>query len=409
LLLFFGTLLKAWLHGIMTSVDGGEETREAKRLRQSDGTDSTASTEAPAQLSMEAAIVIALDAAGSTGSSSSRHVTPTANANGPPTTAAVSKQLFLLDLAGSGPTLARDDAVQALETLSNWACDFDDSAFLEHFQRYAGTARVLDFLKQNMGDVNLVDCVCLLLARCLSPDGSTDRKDAASEISRSLVDVRGIETLVLANDQCSEKISESGLEHAMTVWTCLLNVTRLFEDITSNPKEKEQAILLAEAACDWLTKISTTHKVFFTWAFLGKLLGTLAEVFLEIKDMQGRAIVPTALKCLLDVKGSWEHDQLAACNVGEFFGQCSEHSVLTSSQYQDLVPFYINSLKYFPLHSDITSCAVDFLKQASSSVDKSFLRYAGVGVALAHFDISGAPDDEWMQSARELIRKLYRK
>jgi hypothetical protein len=380
----------------MTSIEGLEEgTREAKRRRQ---WDDTATTESPAQPSTAAAVVIAPDVAGS------RSPT-TGDTHGPPTALAVSKQLCLLDLAGGGTTMARDDAVRALEALSNWAIDTDDSAFLKHFQIYAGTPRVLDFLKKNMGDLNLVESVCYLLAWCLSSGNTTDQKAVATQIRQSLVDLQGIQTLLLANDECSATNTEAAIQ----IWTCLKTVTSQSPNITAiNPEEKEQAILVTDAACDWLTKISTTHTAFLTTSFLFLLLGTLStqlEVsLLEPQDIQRRAVVPAALKCLLHVEGSWKHDESCANTVVSFFCECG---VLTGSQYQDLIPFYIKILKSFPLADHITSWVILFLEGASSNVDKGILKNAGVCVALAKFDISGAPNDEWMRLARELGKKLF--
>lgn len=335
------------------------------------------------------------------------------------TGAAVAQQLGHFDLAGEGATLARTDALQALDTMKKWASDSESyNAFSVYFQRYAGPARMLDFLKENMEDAKLVELICSFFNDCMytDNDAAEDREAIVMEFRKLFVDVDGIETFLLANIEHFTNDTDLGVMAAQNIWSCLSNVTSLYPDTNdgSIAREKEQTTLVTEAGYDWLEKLGSTSDISLSrMNLLDSILGTLSfqmdKSILKNSHVKTKKIVPTALKAVLLTIGKWNSSAVSSPGgICAFFGGCSDQkNLLTPSQFQELLPMYVEALKEYPLETCVTTFSIAFLENASSVLEGIVMKKAGVCVALSQFDISDAAEDCWKERARTLVKELY--
>lgn len=381
----------------MSGVIAGEESREAKRRRR-----------AGDPLVVVAAAIVP-DVAASASSESSE-ADAVAAATDLPTGAAVAKQLGYFDLARDGLPLARAGALRALKTMDEWASD-DESyvAFSVYFQRYGGPARVLDFLKENMVDAELVELVCAFIAICSSDNVAENCLGMANANRKLFVDLEGIQTFLLANDEHFATNTDSSLKAAASIWWCLWNTTW-----------EEQATLVVDAACVWLEKLSTlsftttSHGIDLLDSLLGALSSQMTKSFLKSRDIKTRKIILKALKAVLPTIGKWKKPawKQPALNPGgicAFFSECSKKKdLLTHSQFQDLLPIYVEALEEYPLETNVYTWTISFFENASSVVDKQVMKRSGVCVALSQFDNSDATEDHWKERARKLVMKLFK-
>lgn len=335
-----------------------------------------------------------------------------------PTGAAVAKQLLHFDLlARDGTSLARNAALRELDTMKKWASSNDITyvAFIKYFQRYGGPARMLDFLKGNMADTELVGLICRFYSSCMSvsTNGNTRNVVTVDEFRKQFVDLDGIQTLLLANDEHFATNTDSSLLAANTIWWCLERVTLwcAYNKDGIIAMEKFQSTLVTDAACDWLEKLSTID---VTTApretLLDVLLGTLgsqmAASTLKSGDMKTKKIIPTALEAVLRSIGKWKRPLIPE-GIFYFFSWCSKMTnLLTHSQFQELLPWYIYALTEYPLEQTVSTWTISFLEDASSFINKQVMKKSGVCVALIQFDISDAPEDMWKARARKIVREL---
>lgn len=334
-----------------------------------------------------------------------------------PTGAAVAKQLCHFDLARDGATLARGEALLALAALTKWARNKEQClSFFMYFQRYGGHGRMLDFLKENMADTELVKRICTLFACCMYWDDKSTENHlaAANKHRRQFVDLDGIQTLLLANDEHFAITTISDVNAAVEIWMCLTNVTSLYpnNDAGFIATEKEQTTIVGLAICDWLEKLSASNFAFQVMApLLSNLCATLdfqlTKSILKSNHFKTRNIIPTALKAVLPTIGKWKGPTLKPETICSFFYRCSKtKDLLTASQFQELLPLYVEALTEYPDDCRISSWTIPFLENASTVVDKQVMKKSGICVALFQFDVSEVADDSWKKRARKLIREL---
>jgi hypothetical protein len=284
----------------------------------------------------------------------------------------------------SGPVLCRElskfsgtrtVAIQALNTIGKWvmlSCyenrDDDYATFMKLFVLYGGFPRLFDFLKSQMEDAECVSKAAIVLK------WSTKMSRYGAEVSKAVELSGGNHTLLLANDEFGSGTTDAELEVVVEIWRALSNIHAL------EPKPgREQALLVVEAACDWLDKLSTIHS------------SDLLEVVLcflkkqTVVDLQCRMVIPQSVKALHAHRKSLKGNRnLSSAAVSFFFGRCCEKKgPCTTQEYEDILMFCAQALCDFPSSRKIQFYGLHLLYDICAKVKKAKVLKSDAGVALA--------------------------
>jgi len=308
--------------------------------------------------------------------------------------------------------------LRALERLSEWA-HTQDTTLLKHFLTYGGVVKVIDFLREQVEDPGcegdfLMECIqkaCDVICNACFVGKHGINEDIAVVNATVVVKYEGIETLLLASNQCNEANSDHplALKAAEGVWNAIMNVYCNAEAAI----KKKNSMLVLNAGLKVLARIrSVDHPI------AAETIANVFNTFYRItyhdyvtKDEFKQMDILT--HCLDVFKGdvtSSESDEEFLEEAISFFYGCHEKDLFTdSSDYERVLPLCVMGLREFAQdNANIREWATKLLDGACSNIRKkeAIMMAEGAIEALAPFLTSKDVDMKEKDELRKLIRKI---
>jgi hypothetical protein len=337
-----------------------------------------------------------------------------------PTQNEISKYLCHIDIcASTGHSMfCREEALVALDKLGKWAYS-EDSTFFENFDTFGGVARVLYFLR-SVADNETCDGVVRmkfirkavrLTARVCFLGVNETIMDIVKKNATNVVYVGGIETLLLASNECKADMSNSRstLKIVSLIWYTLSSITCLARDMIVH----DRAYCIFICCVDIIGHLrSVTDPM--TYEILCDVLDTFNNIMVVdhidlTKEFKGKAILS---KCLEIFKKdgtmfSCENDVMMSAVI-DFLDTCQHKELLNEdSDQESFVYLCIIGLKEFPANDEIRKKVVKLLDGACSTIyNKKIIERAGTMVGLAPLLTSDDIDEVEKDNVRGLMRKI---
>ena len=332
----------------------------------------------------------------------------------------VSKYLCHIDIfANTGHSMFyRGEALVALDTMGKWAYS-EDSTFFDNFDTFGGVARVLYFLRtvtdnetcERVVRMKFIRKAVRLTARVCFLGVDETIMDIVKNNARNAVYVGGIETLLLASNECKADTSNSGstLKITSLIWYTLSSVTCLAGDMIVH----ERAYCIFICCVDIIGHLrSVTDPL--TYEILCDVLDTLNNIMVVdhidlTKEFRGKAILS---KCLEIFK---KDGTMFRCENGEimsavidFLDTCQRMKLLNGdSDQESFVYICVIGLKEFPANGAIRKKVVQLLYAAYSTIyDKKIFERADTMVGLAPLLTSEDIDEVEKDNVRGLMCKI---
>ena len=143
---------------------------------------------------------------------------------------------------------SKDEILCALEKLNTLAHSEYREDFFDTFMALGGIYRLLTFLTNpnNMDDKEYVALVYNVMCPFDENDFRIISDDGARKMAKQLVELNGIQTILLANKKYTDGNDIDILRAVKSIWGLLLEVVEFASDIL----DKEQALAVVDAALD---------------------------------------------------------------------------------------------------------------------------------------------------------------
>jgi hypothetical protein len=336
------------------------------------------------------------------------------NANELPTTDQLSQELCkIVDIVH----YSRDESIRALENLHDWAFT-EDADFLKSFHTYGGIAKVLDFLKATMNDVNCkgsirMECIEIaanVIAWVTFSGENDDNEEIAKKIAITLLNCDGIDTLISASEEYTGGDDIPQLNAVCYVWCAFGNILSTDSSLMSQDK----AVTIFDTGIDVISQLKSVDNS-ITSRILNQVFCTFNNIvfgnYVTKKYFQDKNILPKCLE-VFKKNGAWNfrsHEGLIQEAVDFFDTCCDKGLIYDSSDYEKILPLLVLAIKKYPSNDNIRKYALKMMNHSCSTInDKKIILRSGVmeslGVLLASDEINDNEDEK--NKVRTLISKI---
>jgi hypothetical protein len=337
-----------------------------------------------------------------------------------PTQNEISKYLCHIDIcANTGHSMfCREETLVALDKLGKWAYS-EDSTFFENFDTFGGVARVLYFLR-TVADNETCEAVVRmkflrkavrLIARVCFLGVDETIMDIVKKNATNVVYVGGIETLLLASNECKADMSNSGstLKIASLIWYTMSSITCLAGDMIVH----DRAYCIFICCVDIIGHLRSVADP-MAYEILCDALDTINNIMAVdhidlTKEFKGKAILSKCLEIFKKVGTmfSCENDVIISAVI-DFLDTCQHKELLNEeSDQESFVYLCVIGLKGFPANDAIRKKVVKLLYGACSTIyNKKIIERADTMVGLAPLLTSDGIDEVEKGNVRDLMRKI---
>jgi hypothetical protein len=337
-----------------------------------------------------------------------------------PTQNEISKKLCLIDICSNTghSMLCREESLVALDKLGKWAYS-EDPTFFEYFDTFGGVARVLYFLRTVVDNetcngvirMKFIRKAVRLTARVCFLGVDETIMDIVKKNATNVVNFGGIETLLLAGNECKADWSNSGstLKIISLIWYTLSSITCLVGDMIVH----DRAYCIFICCVDIIGHLRSVTDPMAS-EILCDVLGTLNNIMsvdhIDLtREFKGKAILSKCLEILKKDGAlfSYGNDVIMA-TVVDFLDTCYHKELLNQDLDQEtFIYLCVIGLKQFPANGTIRKQVVKLLDGACSTIyDKKIIERADTMVGLAPLLTSDDIDEVEKDNVRGLMRKI---
>jgi len=265
----------------------------------------------------------------------------------------------------------KDQIIGALEKLNTWAHSEDSEDFFDRFMALGGIYRLLTFLNNPniMGDKEYVVLVCDVMCPCDEHGHLTISDDKIKKLAKQLIELNGIETILLANKKITGGNDIDELRAVKSIWGLLLDVV----DFTPDIVDKEQELAVVDAALDTIHLLkdanNDTHRILLY--IFGALHNTMISGKVDESEVIEKDIIRKCLQALKTPEGNWNFDIYSWNAAYIFFGVAEKKhkGILSNNAHFNLfVSFCIELINRDP---DNSSGVFELLCKSTNAAGKS--------------------------------------
>ena len=304
----------------------------------------------------------------------------------------------------------KDEILGALEKLNTWAHSEDREDFFNTFVALDGIYRLLTFLNHpnNMDDKEYVVLVCDIMCPCDEQDRLIISDDGARKMAKQLVELNGIQTILLANKKYTDGNDIDKLRAVKSIWGLLWDVVEFASDVL----DKEQALAVVDAALDTIHLLKDANNdAHSIWR---RIFGTLEYVMdsgkVDESEVLEKDIIQKCLQALKTAEGNWNYDRDSWNAAYNLFSVCEKKhkGILSNNAHFGLfVSFCIELINRDPGDS---SKVFKLLGKATEAAGKSVtINTTGIVAEMGKL-LPSANDDvpqDVKDNANKLLKKLY--
>ncbi|VEU45015.1 unnamed protein product [Pseudo-nitzschia multistriata] len=308
---------------------------------------------------------------------------------------------------------SRINGIRALEQIQEWlandkATTESSKGVLEHFYFYGGVARTLDFLEDNMDDLDCVMIAAAVLSDFLSFrwNGTVQNREIAMNIAKTIVQRNGIPLLLLANQEfLVGQRTSSATKH---VWIAIGRTINGEE--TRCILDKKQKLNILSDAIDCIFRLEKTGSEDWADGVLQVVLYTIANTIkdasIEKEDLKRLDIVPGCLMILEKESDQNRSDDVITYALGILTMCTKQKKLVRKKDFEQLLPILIRCMKQFGGNSQIRSFVLALLAGACEKLPKETMEKAGVLEANSTLLKSDGLSEEVKERARSIMRKI---
>mmetsp|Transcript_17136 Transcript_17136/g.37476 ORF Transcript_17136/g.37476 Transcript_17136/m.37476 type:complete len:399 (+) Transcript_17136:169-1365(+) len=328
---------------------------------------------------------------------------------GVPSSKDISKELGKLDDRSS-----RTNALRALKQLHEWLAKEkktteSSSGVLENFHCYGGVARALDFLEDNIDDMDCVMSTAAVIAELLSFrwNGTEQIREVAIEMAKTIVRRNGIQLLLRSNQELG--VGHRASSATKNIWIAIGRTINGEETRCIINKKQKLSILSDATDCIFrLEEIGSSD----TWTadvlqvVLYAIANTIKDNSIRKEDLKRVDIVPGCLRVLKRDEDWNRNDDVVTYALGILTICTKQKMLIRKKDFEELLPMLIHCMSHFRGNGQIRSFLFTLLTSACEKLPKKTMEQAGVLEAISALLKPEGLSEEVKEKARSIMRTI---